>query len=57
MLFATQSLAEALQRLCAAGIPAAAAQAPAQLAADATIRDLQVFGTHHLEDGTLGRHG
>jgi crotonobetainyl-CoA:carnitine CoA-transferase CaiB-like acyl-CoA transferase len=50
--FATQTLAEALQRLGGAGIPAATAQAPAQLAADPAIRDLQIFGTHHLEDGT-----
>jgi crotonobetainyl-CoA:carnitine CoA-transferase CaiB-like acyl-CoA transferase len=50
--FASLPLAEAVARLCIAGIPAAAAQVPAQLAADPAIRDLQVFGTHHLQDGT-----
>jgi crotonobetainyl-CoA:carnitine CoA-transferase CaiB-like acyl-CoA transferase len=51
-VFATQSLAEVLPRLCAAGVPAAPAQAPAQLAADPAIHELQIFGTHHLQDGT-----
>jgi crotonobetainyl-CoA:carnitine CoA-transferase CaiB-like acyl-CoA transferase len=51
-VFATQSLAEVLPRLCAAGVPAAPAQAPAQLATDPAIHELQIFGTHHLQDGT-----
>jgi crotonobetainyl-CoA:carnitine CoA-transferase CaiB-like acyl-CoA transferase len=38
--------------LTAAGIPAAAARTPAQIAADPAIRQLQVFATRHMLDGT-----
>jgi crotonobetainyl-CoA:carnitine CoA-transferase CaiB-like acyl-CoA transferase len=50
--FASLPVADAVARLRNAGIPAAPAQAPAQLAADPAIRELQIFGTHHLQDGT-----
>jgi crotonobetainyl-CoA:carnitine CoA-transferase CaiB-like acyl-CoA transferase len=50
--FETLSLVEALERLAAAGIPAAPAQTPAELAADPSLRELHLFGTHHLQDGT-----
>jgi crotonobetainyl-CoA:carnitine CoA-transferase CaiB-like acyl-CoA transferase len=49
---AAMSLADALATLTAAGIPAAAARTPAQIAADPAIRQLQVFATRHMLDGT-----
>ncbi|MGI9148015.1 MAG: CaiB/BaiF CoA transferase family protein [Chloroflexota bacterium] len=49
---ATQSLSDVLERLSAAGVPAAAARTPSQMAADPGLRDLELFATHHLQDGT-----
>jgi crotonobetainyl-CoA:carnitine CoA-transferase CaiB-like acyl-CoA transferase len=45
-------LAQALDCLTAAGIPAAPARTPAQLAADPALCEIDMFATHHLLDGT-----
>jgi crotonobetainyl-CoA:carnitine CoA-transferase CaiB-like acyl-CoA transferase len=45
------SLSEALERLTAAGIPAAAARTPADLAEDPALSESELFATHHLQDG------
>jgi crotonobetainyl-CoA:carnitine CoA-transferase CaiB-like acyl-CoA transferase len=49
---ASISLADALACLKGAGIPAAPAQTPVQLAADSTSQELQMFSTQRLQDGT-----
>jgi crotonobetainyl-CoA:carnitine CoA-transferase CaiB-like acyl-CoA transferase len=48
----TLSLAEALERLAGAGIPAAPARTPAQVVTDPALREHDMFATHHLQDGT-----
>jgi crotonobetainyl-CoA:carnitine CoA-transferase CaiB-like acyl-CoA transferase len=49
---AVLSLAEALERLTAAGIPAAPAHTPAEMASNPALQELQVFAKHYLQDGT-----
>jgi len=49
---AALSLSDALERLTAAGIPAAPARTPAQLAEDPALGELQLFATHYLQDGS-----
>jgi crotonobetainyl-CoA:carnitine CoA-transferase CaiB-like acyl-CoA transferase len=49
---AGQSVDELLERLTAAGVPAAPARTPLQLATDPALRELEIFTTHHLQDGT-----
>jgi crotonobetainyl-CoA:carnitine CoA-transferase CaiB-like acyl-CoA transferase len=49
---ADQALADVLERLTAAGVPAAPARTPLQLATDPALRDAGLFATHHLQDGT-----
>ena len=49
---ADQSLAEVLERLTAAGIPAAPVRTPLQLATDPAVQELGLFAMHHLQDGT-----
>ncbi|MDQ6674048.1 MAG: CoA transferase [Chloroflexota bacterium] len=49
---AALSLEDALGRLNGAGVPAAPALTPAQLATNPASGELGVFATHHLQDGT-----
>jgi len=49
---ATRSLAEALESLSAAGIPAAPARQPSDLVADPDLRELDMFTLHAMLDGT-----
>ena len=48
----SQSLAQALAALTAAGIPAAPARTPVQLATDPALGEPEMFATHYLQDGT-----
>jgi crotonobetainyl-CoA:carnitine CoA-transferase CaiB-like acyl-CoA transferase len=48
----TKTLREALACLSSAGIPAAPARTPAELTADPAVRELELFSTYHLVDGT-----
>src|SRR5207244_10545231 len=45
-------LAEVLERLAAAGIPATPVRTPLQLATDPALQQSGLFATHHLQDGT-----
>jgi crotonobetainyl-CoA:carnitine CoA-transferase CaiB-like acyl-CoA transferase len=47
-----RSLAEALQCLSGAGIPAVAARSPGDLPRDPALLDLDIFATHYMQDGT-----
>jgi crotonobetainyl-CoA:carnitine CoA-transferase CaiB-like acyl-CoA transferase len=49
---APKSLAEALACLTAAGIPATVARRPGDLPGDPALRDLEMFATEHMQDGT-----
>src|SRR5205823_6227784 len=49
---ASRTLADAIGCLNAAGVPCAPARQPADLPADPCIRQLDVFATQHMQDGT-----
>jgi crotonobetainyl-CoA:carnitine CoA-transferase CaiB-like acyl-CoA transferase len=50
--FASMCLEEALARLASAQIPAVRARLPGELTQDPDLRDLEMFDTLHLQDGT-----
>ena len=50
--FAARSLEDALDCLSAAGIPAVAARQPDDLPEDPVFRELEIFRTQHMLDGT-----
>jgi crotonobetainyl-CoA:carnitine CoA-transferase CaiB-like acyl-CoA transferase len=51
-LLASKSAVEALACLSAAEIPAVVARPPADLITDPDLAPLEMFATHHLQDGT-----
>jgi crotonobetainyl-CoA:carnitine CoA-transferase CaiB-like acyl-CoA transferase len=50
--FGCMSTAEALEKLTAAGIPAVATRLPGTLPEDADLREMEMFVTLHMQDGS-----